>query len=1416
MKKNITLFLCCLLTMALGTNTASAQTYNITSSPNSGMPPGGYLTTYPTTSGTLLIAGSQSSNQWSPVQTLPFPFYFYGNLVTQFKVSGNGVLTFDVNSSILPGANTAIPTALLPDSSIAFLWDDFSTTASNDVVRTQTYGTAPNRQQWIWYYSYQIGSPMISFAYFAVVLEETTNNIYVADMYNGTPLTSGTTVGVQLNSTTGVMDALSPSVLRGSNGTGVADDDLWTFVFTSPCSSPPNAGSAVASNPTPCLGQTITLDLNVNTSGISGQTYQWESAPTLAGPWTLEGTSQASPQLSVAPPVGTTYYRAQVTCGASTVPSIEVAVVVPTPYPGGNYTINSALPTGGGNFQSFTDAMSAIGCGISGPVVFDVAPGSGPYTEQIIMPNTIGSSAASPVTINGNGATVQYSATAASTAMLMMDGVDYVKIDSLIFKSLNASMGSGAMLYNNCDRDTITRCTFDLTSVTGTASTNFGIRIATTPTTTSTTLSGASNTLISGCKILGNPAGNNGIYYGLYAYGPNNNNVYAYNTISNCYLYSGYVYYGDPATITNNHITRQTKTGTGYCYGLVANSLTAGSRITKNHIEYLGGAANNASYSYPLQVLSNVGTSASPVLVANNVVNNMTSVPLNGGIYVTGSYVDVYHNTVQIDLPLTYSSTSTQSGIYNGSTTANIVNNLVSYKGGAPNTKYGLYYSSTPASSNYNNVYMNSSVAGAQHYGYRTSAHSTLSAFQTATGLEANGLDFDPGLVSSGGLPIPTSAAMDNMGTPLVAVPDDITGMLRPGPTPDMGAVEYVPPTCPPASTPTVTNTTTTTAALGWTANPTTTLWEIEYAQGNTFAVGTGIREIAFSNPYVLGTVTPLQPSTQYTYFVREICGANDTSLWSSRSPLFTTVATCDTPTAPIFSSVTASGADLDWTENGTATQWEIEYGLGTAFALGTGTRIIVNSKPYTLNPPLAQGTTYSYFVRSICGPADSSIWSARSAGFTTLVSCPAPTNIGFANITGTSVDVTWTATTGTEILEYGPTGHVPGMGATAGPGGTIVTNATSPYTITGLNPATGYDVFIRQDCSASSNGFSANLARNTSTTGAPVNDTICGALDVPLNSPNTVWVNTTNATVTATDPTVSGCTTPNNSAWFKFTTTSAGVYTITAYASQVTSYSTYYGNMSAWMWLYSSAGSCPTLALTEIAHLTMCMTGFHAPAVYPVPQNASKSYATPSLAANSTYYFIVDGADGSYGNIGFQVTTPLNVKLDKIAARNIGSTNVVEWNTVAEEAGDKFELERSTDGRNFSRIYQKPANGVGSNYSYIDYDAAKGINYYRLRMTEANGITIYSEIVSAIVNSGGFEVEAFPNPVSHDLTVRVSGVQGADATVQITDLTGKVVRTLKMDGAVQTINLASLANGLYLVKYSDANHTQTIKVNKQ
>jgi hypothetical protein len=74
----------------------------------------------------------------------------------------------------------------------------------------------------------------------------------------------------------------------------------------------------------------------------------------------------------------------------------------------------------------------------------------------------------------------------------------------------------------------------------------------------------------------------------------------------------------------------------------------------------------------------------------------------------------------------------------------------------------------------------------------------------------------------------------------------------------------------------------------------------------------------------------------------------------------------CVIPSNLTASNIGSTSAQLGWTENGTSTVWEIEYGL-QGFTPGTGTMVQnINANPYTLSG-LTELTTYSFYVRSAC-----------------------------------------------------------------------------------------------------------------------------------------------------------------------------------------------------------------------------------------------------------------------------------------------------------------------------------------------------------------------------------------------------------------------------------------------------------------
>ncbi|MCO5274767.1 MAG: GEVED domain-containing protein [Flavobacteriales bacterium] len=115
-----------------------------------------------------------------------------------------------------------------------------------------------------------------------------------------------------------------------------------------------------------------------------------------------------------------------------------------------------------------------------------------------------------------------------------------------------------------------------------------------------------------------------------------------------------------------------------------------------------------------------------------------------------------------------------------------------------------------------------------------------------------------------------------------------------------------------------------------------------------------------------------------------------------------------------------------------------------------------------TLHFQAFSGYTYDQGMKSMvsCGPAPA---------------CSTPDNITVTGIGGNSATISWGNASQPAVIEYGPVGFTPGTGATAGVDGTVLDNQTSPATITGLSATTKYEVYVRQDCNASSDGFSAN-----------------------------------------------------------------------------------------------------------------------------------------------------------------------------------------------------------------------------------------------------------------------------------------------------------------------------------------------------
>jgi hypothetical protein len=559
-----------------------------------------------------------------------------------------------------------------------------------------------------------------------------------------------------------------------------------------PCTSPPVPGNAIVSNPAPCPGASVTLNLQNNSMG-SGQTYQWESSSSPTGPWMIEATGLLGAAYSVIPPAGTTYYRGLVTCGANTTISSVTTLTVATPMMGA-YTINSTQPASSTNFQSFGAALGALSCaGIGGAVQIDVTVGSGPYNEQAIIGSITGASASTPITINGNGETITFTSTVSATRpTVLLDGAKFVTLNNLNIVANGTTYGWGVHLTNDADNDTIKNCTITINSTNTTAANTGGIIISGSG--TSITTAGNSDDIV----ILNNTI--KGGYQGVILRGaaatPLLNNKIIGNIIQDQYGFGIQALYTTNSQLADNDISRPSRTTTATTFaGIELGVGNSQAVISSNKIHGTHTAmATQSGAAYGIHLNGSDAGVGQESLIYNNLIYNFNSTTgIQNGLRNTGSDgAYFYHNTVVHDAS---GSTAGDTYPFYQTTTAtniDVRNNIFYVTRSGSGVKHCLYFNDNASTiiSDNNVLYVNA-PAGTNYIGRANgTSHATMNAWQ-GTGFDLGSSDQHPLFQNEAVADYtPTNNVINNIGIPLVSVTVDINNATRSTVSPDPGAFE--------------------------------------------------------------------------------------------------------------------------------------------------------------------------------------------------------------------------------------------------------------------------------------------------------------------------------------------------------------------------------------------------------------------------------------------------------------------------------------------------------------------------------------------------------------------------------------------------------------------------------------------------
>ena len=523
---------------------------------------------------------------------------------------------------------------------------------------------------------------------------------------------------------------------------------------------------------------------------------------------------------------------------------------------------------------------------------------------------------------------------------------------------------------------------------------------------------------------------------------------------------------------------------------------------------------------------------------------------------------------------------------------------------------------------------------------------------------------------------------------------------------------------------------------------------------------------------------------------------------------------TCKMPNNLTVQNTTQTSAQLSWTERGTATSWNVEYGA-VGFTPGTGTSVQVQGTPSTTINGLTSSTTYDFYVQSDCGSGDVSAWSTKVTGTTqcgAVTVLPYTENFDSYGTGTTAYPLCWskinTYTSGERPYCHSTYGY---NGSTAG---LYFYSSSSTYNIA-ITP--------EFDATIPINTLKATFMYRGYSSSSYDNTMVVGVMTNPLDATTFVPVDTVS---------------PGSS--------------VTTYESREVSFANYTGTGHYIAFKNGEMGSSSAsyaimdnlvISLDSNASPSTCQvpTGL---AVAPATITQTTATATWLAGGNETAWDVQvkEHSTSNWGTATPSQTTSFNIQgltagtqYDVRVRANCGNNNTSDWTTAVtfttlnqgqDPCNDPSNLTASNVTTN-SVVLDWTENGTATSWT-VNYKEANALQWSTATATAhpytltglqpgtdysvyvaancANGQSGSSNTVTFTTQTVGIDsyelaTSLYPNPNNGQFTV--ASEQYTVNSVQIYDVYGKLLKTVEVNSNTAVIDAHELSAGMYFVRIS-------------
>ncbi len=202
---------------------------------------------------------------------------------------------------------------------------------------------------------------------------------------------------------------------------------------------------------------------------------------------------------------------------------------------------------------------------------------------------------------------------------------------------------------------------------------------------------------------------------------------------------------------------------------------------------------------------------------------------------------------------------------------------------------------------------------------------------------------------------------------------------------------------------------------------------------------------------------------------------------------------------------------------------------------------------------------------------------------------------------------------------------------------------------------------------------------------------------------------------------------------------------------------------------------------------------------------------STAHIPANSSAYVTI-------GSTTFSTSLPIELVNFEAEVDQDHREVVLSWATAAETNNDFFTVEKSATGQQWSNVLLVV--GAGNSDELIEYEAVDtnplpGLSYYRLKQTDFDGSSTYSETIGvSLTTDQSGPIEIYPNPASDRLVIRGAANLGALQVVNNLgqDMTHQIAILPTTNPSTVELDVSRLERGMYLLRVLDAEWVRFIK----